>query len=230
MNNLENLFSDKNLYQLALTHKSWVNEHAGTHLHNERLEFLGDAVLEFIVSKEIYSRFPDKEEGYLTALRASLVNTVSLSEVAQELKLGEALLLSKGEEETGGRSNTSILANTVEAIIGALYLDQGIEEVEKFIDTNLLSNLDKRLSGTLKDAKSLLQEYVQAQGLPAPRYDVVDEKGPDHAKVFTIEAVVSGKTLGKGKGKNKGEAAQAAAQIALKKYLKLGEKLPISTE
>src|SRR3989344_6126143 len=188
---LSNLFKNLSLCEQALTHKSWMNEHPGKRGSNERLEFLGDAVLEFIVSKELYRRFPDKEEGYLTALRANLVNTINLSEIAQNLNLGQKLFLSKGEEETGGRTNHSLLANTIEAVVGALYLDRGLGEVEKFIEGNLLSTLDKKLAEPLKDAKSLLQEYVQAQGYPAPRYEVIDESGPDHAKKFKIAAIVN---------------------------------------
>ena len=116
-------FKNKSLLDLALTHRSWVNEHKGVRTSNERLEFLGDAVLEFVVSKEIYKKFPDKEEGYLTALRANLVNTVSLTEIAKKLNLGSILYLSKGEEESGGRTNPSLLADTVEAIIGAIFID-----------------------------------------------------------------------------------------------------------
>lgn len=224
MNKLEDLFKDKKLLKLALTHKSWVNEHAGDYQHNERLEFLGDAVLEFVVSKEIYSLFPEKKEGYLTALRANLVNTVSLSKTAKKLKLGDELLLSKGEEETGGRKNNSILANTVEAVIGAIFLDGGIRKTEKFIKEILLSNLDEKLLDSLKDAKSLLQEFVQAQGLPAPKYEVVEEAGPDHEKIFTIEVQVLGKSLAKGKGKNKSEAAQKAAEKALSHYVESEKK------
>jgi ribonuclease-3 len=214
---LKNLFKNKDLYKLALTHKSWVNENKGKRESNERIEFLGDAVLEFIVSKELFTRFPTKSEGYLTTLRASLVNTVNLSEVAEKLDLGAKLYLSKGEEESGGRKNSSILANTIEAVIGALYLDSGIEACEKFIDENLLTTITKKIAKPLKDAKSRLQEYVQAKGLPAPKYKVVKEKGPDHNKRFTIEVLVNQKAWGRGAGKNKAEAAQAAARKALSK-------------
>src|SRR6266576_3184980 len=126
-------FKNKDLLDLALTHRSWVNEHKGIRNSNERLEFLGDAILEFVVSKELYKDFPDKEEGYLTALRANLVNTISLAGVAEKLDLGSLIFLSKGEEDGGGRKNTSLLADTVEAIIGAMFIDKGIEEAEKFI-------------------------------------------------------------------------------------------------
>ncbi|KKR30698.1 ribonuclease III [Candidatus Woesebacteria bacterium RIFCSPHIGHO2_01_FULL_39_32] len=218
-NDLASLFKNLFLYEQALTHKSWVNEHPGKRGSNERLEFLGDAVLEFIVSKELYARFPDKEEGYLTALRANLVNTINLSEIAKSLNLGQKLYLSKGEEETGGRTNHSLLANTVEAIVGALFLDSGLGDVEKFIEEHLLSTLDKKLAQPLKDSKSLLQEYVQALGYPAPRYEVVEESGPDHSKQFTIAAMVNGDSLGRGRGRNKSEAAQEAARVALENVM-----------
>jgi len=227
---LENLFKNKNLYQQALTHKSWVNEHPKIRGSNERLEFLGDAILEFVISKELYKRFPNKEEGYLTALRANLVNTVSLAQIANKLRLGEKLFLSKGEEETGGRKNQSLLADTVEAIVGALFIDGGLELAEKFIEENLLSTLEERLKEPLKDAKSLLQEYVQAQGYPAPKYEVLEEKGPDHAKEFTIAAIVNGSIVGRGKGKNKSEAAQEAAKIALKNITKRHEKIEMKSQ
>jgi len=214
---LENNFNDKNLLDTALTHRSWVNEHARQRESNERLEFLGDAILEFVVSKEIYKRFPDKEEGYLTALRANLVNTVNLAKVAGKLDLGSKLFLSKGEEETGGRTNSSIMADTVEAVIGALFIDSGIEKAESFIFKYLLIDIEEKLEQPLKDAKSRLQEYVQAQGLQAPKYEVVGEEGPDHDKKFTIQVLVNQEEWGRGKGKNKSEAAQNAASKALEK-------------
>lgn len=214
---LKKFFKNKDLYILALTHKSWVNEHKGKRESNERLEFLGDAILEFVVSKDLFTRFPDKGEGYLTALRANLVNTVNLSETAKKLNLGTKLYFSKGEEESGGRKNPSILANTVEAIIGALYLDRGISACEQFIEKNLLTTIAVKISQPLKDAKSRLQEYVQAQGLPAPKYAVVKEEGPNHHKRFTIEVRVNNKTWGIGTGKNKSEADQEAAKRALAK-------------
>lgn len=216
--NLESLFDNKDLFTLALTHKSWVNEHSGARESNERLEFLGDAILEFVVSKEIYDRFPDQEEGYLTVLRANLVNTVSLAKLAQKLNIGDILFLSKGEEETGGRKNTSLLANTIEAIIGALFLDGGLPKAEKFIEDQLITTIDETLTQPLKDAKSRLQEMVQSRGLPAPRYEVVGEEGPDHNKEFTIQVLVDGKPIAKGSGKNKSEAAQKAAEKALEVY------------
>lgn len=209
------LFQNQNLYLQALTHRSWVNENDGNRGTNERLEFLGDAILEFVVSKAIYDKFPDEEEGYLTALRANLVNTKNLSQVAEKLDIGAEIFLSKGEEDGGGRTNTSLLADTVEAIIGALFLDQGIEIAQKFIEDNILVDIDKKAAMPLKDPKSLLQEKVQAKSLPAPKYQVVSEEGPDHNKKFTVEVIVNGKSTAIGIGRSKSEAEQDAASNAL---------------
>jgi len=216
---LKTLFSNQALLTLALTHKSWINEHPEAKGTNERLEFLGDAILEFIISEELYERFPDKEEGYLTALRANLVNTVNLAVLAQKLNLGEALLLSKGEEDGGGRQNQSLLADTVEAIIGALYLEKGFQVVHDFIRENLIVEIPEKVSKPLKDPKSRLQEYVQAKGLATPKYIVSSESGPDHNKDFIIEVKVEDKVLGKGLGKSKNTAEQKAAEEALKGIL-----------
>ncbi|KKR69649.1 MAG: Ribonuclease 3 [Candidatus Woesebacteria bacterium GW2011_GWA2_40_7b] len=210
-------FKDAALLDLALTHRSWVNEHKGVRSSNERLEFLGDAVLEFVVSKELYKKFPGEEEGYLTALRANLVNTVSLAGVAKKLDLGPLLNLSKGEEESGGRANPSLLADTVEAIIGAIFIDRGILDAEKFITESLLVETEKRASEPLKDPKSLLQEHVQSKSFPAPKYQVVEENGPDHDKKFVVEVIVSGQVWGRGEGKSKSVAEQEAAKNALAK-------------
>jgi ribonuclease-3 len=222
VDSLKSEFTDKKLFDHALTHRSWVNEHKGVRTSNERLEFLGDAVLEFVVSKELFKKFPDKEEGYLTALRANLVNTVALSEFATKIDLGKAIFLSKGEEEGGGRTNRSLLADTVEAIIGAIFIDRGISAAEKFIKENLMVNLDQKLKGPLKDCKSRLQELVQAKGLPAPKYQVIEESGPDHNKKFVIEVTVNGESWGRGVGKSKSIAEQDAACQALTK--RLGQK------
>lgn len=208
-------FNNQDLFQQALTHRSWINENKNQRESNERLEFLGDAVLEFVVSDAIYNQFPDKEEGFLTALRANLVNTVSLSEVAKNLDLGKMLFLSKGEDDGGGRENPSLLADTVEAIIGALFIDQGLSASKEFIENHLLTHLDERMAQPLKDAKSRLQELVQSQGHKTPKYQVVEESGPDHAKHFVIQALVDDKPAGRGEGKSKNEAEQAAAQSAL---------------
>lgn len=208
-------FKNSENFDLAITHRSWVNEHKGVRTHNERLEFLGDAVLEFIVSKALYTKFPDKEEGYLTALRANIVNTVSLAEVAKKLDLGAILFLSKGEEDSGGRTNPSLLADTVEAIIGALFIDQGIDAASEFIQENLLKDVETRAKAPLKDPKSVLQEFVQSQSYAAPKYQVVEESGPDHNKLFVIEVQVNGEPWGRGEGKSKSLAEQEAATKAI---------------
>lgn len=216
---LNSLFNNKNLLDLALTHKSWVNENPGKRGSNERLEFLGDAILEFVVSEQLYEKFPDKEEGYLTALRANIVNTVNLAKTAKNIDLGKAIYLSKGEEEGGGRENSSLLADTVEAVIGALYLDQGLPASENFIKENLLFDIEIKTKQPLKDPKSRLQEYVQAKGLPTPKYRVFKESGPDHEKNFQVEVVIDNKSWGLGEGKSKSLAEQKAAENALFKVL-----------
>lgn len=212
---LKTKFKDENLFLQALTHRSWVNENTKTRGTNERLEFLGDAILEFIVSEELFNKYPEKEEGYLTALRANLVNTKNLSELAIKIGIGPEIFLSKGEEDGGGRDNTSLLADTIEAIIGALFIDQGLGASKEFIVENILIDMDKKAASPLKDPKSLLQEKVQSEKLPAPKYQVISEEGPDHNKKFTIEVIVNGKSIAKGLGKNKSEAEQDAAQNAL---------------
>lgn len=219
INKLKKLFKNKDLLDQALTHKSWVNENQNIRQSNERLEFLGDAILEFVVSKDLFVKFPKKEEGYLTTLRASLVNTQNLAEIAEKMQVGESLYLSRGEEEGGGRKNVSLLADTMEAIIGALYLDQGMDKVQQFIEENLLSAVPDKIKKPLKDAKSRLQEHVQPNGLPAPKYKVLKNTGPDHAKKFIVEAVVAGKSWGRGVGKNKSTAEQNAAENALEQAL-----------
>lgn len=211
---LEGLFENSALLSQALTHRSWLNEHDAPG-HNERLEFLGDAVLEYVVSSSLYNQFPDKEEGFLTTLRANIVNTVNLSKFALKIKLGQSLKLSKGEENGNGRENESLMANTVEAVIGALYLDRGLESAQEFIADNLLQDIPEKLQEPLKDPKSRLQEMVQAEGLPTPHYKVISETGPDHEKQFKIEVTVGDTTLAVGEGKSKSRAQQAAAELAL---------------
>lgn len=216
---LTKLFKDQGLLEQAYTHKSWVNENQNKRESNERLEFLGDAILEFIVSKEIYLIFPNKEEGYLTTLRSNLVNTKNLAHIAEKLGIGEKIYLSRGEEESEGRKNPSLLADTLEAVIGALFLDQGMDITYEFVSKHLLSEVPEKISKPLKDAKSRFQEYVQSKGHPAPIYKVIKASGPDHNKKFIVEVLVSGKPKGRGAGKNKNSAAQGAAKNALKDIL-----------
>lgn len=217
LNQIKDSFKDKDLFDKALTHRSWVNENKEVRESNERLEFLGDAILEHIVSYDLFKKFPDKAEGYLTTLRANLVNTKNLFQVAKGLNLGDFLFLSKGEEESGGRTNESLLADTVEALIGAIYIDQGFDAASNFIDENVISHLTTKLNEPLKDPKSRLQEKVQAQRLPSPIYRVASSEGPDHNKLFRVEVKVNGQVIGIGEGKNKAEAQQKAAASALEK-------------
>jgi len=210
-----NLFKNKDLLTQALTHKSWVNEHPGGRDSNERLEFLGDAILEFVITETLFEKFPKHREGYLTALRSNLVNTQNLANLAIKLEIGETLYLSKGEEEGGGRKNPSLLADTVEAIIGALFIDSGLDTVSGFIKEYLVTEIPDKVSGHLKDPKSRLQEYVQSKGLPTPKYKVIEEAGPDHNKNYIIEVVVENDSWAKGEGKSKSLAEQEAAKNAL---------------
>ena len=170
--------------------------------------------MELIVTEYLYEKY-ENPEGELTNWRAALVNADMLSSICSEMEVEEYLFLSKGEEEGGGRENPSLLADTVEAIIGALYLDRGLDVVSEFIGQNIIVEIPEKVSGPLKDAKSRLQEYVQGQGLPAPRYKVIEEAGPDHNKEFVIEVAIDGKSWGKGLGKSKAVAEQEAAQKAL---------------
>lgn len=212
---LQKQFKDKALLDLALTHKSWVNENPGERTSNERVEFLGDAVLELVVTDYLYGKFPEKPEGYLTNLRANIVNTVNLARFAREKEIGNKIFLSKGEALTKGTENNSLLADTVESIIGAIYLDRGIEAAREFILDNLLTDLDIKIKEPLKDAKSMLQELVQSKGNPSPKYKVIKTLGPDHDRQFVIQVLIVGKVMGEGTGKNKSEAQQKAAQVAL---------------
>ncbi|MCX6725811.1 MAG: ribonuclease III [Candidatus Shapirobacteria bacterium] len=212
-------FSNQQLLKEALTHRSYLNEFKKEHLEsNERLEFLGDVVLSFVVSNWLFEKFPLFPEGKLTNLRSNLVKTTALSEIAQNLKIGDYLLLSRGEKESGGQKNPTLLANTTEAIIGAIFLDQGIKIVDNFIKINFEPLLKKTIaSGRLKDYKSLLQEKIQAKTGQSPIYKTTREEGPEHDKIFTIDVFANGKIMAKGVGKSKQKAEQEAAKIALEK-------------
>ncbi len=213
-------FNNKNLFELAFTHRSYLNESNGAIESNERLEFLGDSILSFVVSTYIYDKFKQKKEGELTSLRSVLTNTETLYEVAKELNLGNNLRLSKGEEETGGRESKTILANTYEAVVGALYLDQGLEATKKFIHGTIIEKIDEIVSTQgLKDPKSALQEFMQENHKTSPRYEVLEESGPDHNKIYTVGVFFGDELLAKGEGKSKQEAEKKAAQNALKPQL-----------
>ncbi|MEX1071175.1 MAG: ribonuclease III [Anaerolineales bacterium] len=210
--------SDKGLVTRALTHRSYLNENPGALEDNERLEFLGDAVLDFVVGAWLYSHFPEMSEGEMTRLRAGLVSTERLGAFGAKIQIGNALRMGHGEEESGGRHRQAMLCNAFEALIGALYLDSGIQAVEKFIDP-LLSQASIEIRGGAgdRDPKSLLQEWVQARGQGAPAYRIVAESGPDHSKDFVVEVSVAGKAVARGEGRSKQSASKSAAKEALKK-------------
>lgn len=210
-------FKDKGLLEQAFIHRSYINENSGLKLsHNERLEFLGDAVLELIVTDYLFNKYPDRDEGELTAYRSALVNAVIISEVANDIGMNEYLLLSKGEAKDAGRARSYILANTYEAYVGAVYIDQGYDKAREFITNTLLGKIDEIVSQKLwRDAKSLIQEKAQEYLSVTPSYRVISETGPDHDKHFTIGIFFGDEQVATGKGKSKQEAEQAAARLAL---------------
>jgi ribonuclease III len=212
-------FNNKELLKRSLTHRSYLNENKGEDLkNNERLEFLGDAVLELIISEHLFEAYPDRPEGELTSFRAAVVKTENLAKVSKELGLGEFLLMSKGEEMTGGREKEYLLANTFEAVLGALYLDQGYEESKSFVTKHLISQLETIVKYRLDiDAKTKLQERAQSLFKTTPVYKVIHEKGPDHDKVFTVAVSIKRKIYGEGTGATKQKAEDSAASEALKK-------------
>ncbi|MBI4137639.1 MAG: ribonuclease III [Candidatus Sungbacteria bacterium] len=211
------VFENKDLLQQALTHRSFLNEHPSTRRgHNERLEFLGDAVLELAVTEDLYHRFPDKPEGDLTSFRAALVNAVMLSDVAVDLNVNDFLRLSRGESKDTGRARQYILANTFEAIVGAMYLDQGYDAAKKFILGVLAPRLDDVLSKKLyKDPKSLFQEEAQERLGITPTYEVVREWGPDHDKHFVVGVFLNDEMVSEGEGPSKQIAQEEAARNGL---------------
>lgn len=209
-------FSNLHLLVRALTHGSYVNENPNALEDNERLEFLGDAVLDFVVGAWVYNHFPEMQEGDLTRMRSALVRTDTLAKFARHIDLGPALRLGRGELSSGGRRRDNLLCATFEAVIGAMYLDSGISAVEKFIEP-LLSNFTDKVIGhdEMYDPKSTLQEWAQSNRHGTPRYVTIDAAGPDHAKTFTVEVQLNGKAYGQGQGSSKQSAAQMAAQAAL---------------
>lgn len=212
-------FHNQKLLEQAFIHRSFLNEAKEKLESNERLEFLGDSILSFVVSEELYNDYPSLDEGMLTNMRSLLVNTKSLAKLASSLSFGNCLKLSRGEEELKGRLNQSLLADCFEAFIGALFIDQGIEAVRKFLSETLLPirfELEKKQS--LKDPKSLLQEYVQSKKRHSPVYAVLEETGPAHDKIFVIGVFVKDELVGRGSGKSKQIAEEEAAQKALSHY------------
>jgi ribonuclease-3 len=216
---LQYQFAHPELLELALTHPSFAHEHpgeGGEEYHNQRLEFLGDAVLDFLVAAWLYQKHPDLPEGPLTRLRATLVCTTTLASLAQRLGLGEALRLGRGEEESGGNARAANLCDAFEALVGALYLDGGLEIAWQRLEPWFVHEAQAILrSGADVDAKSRFQEWAQADLGITPAYRIVDENGPDHAKVFTAQVLLNEQVAGEGQGSSKRFAEQAAAQAAL---------------
>ncbi len=211
------IFSDKSLLIRALTHRSHLNEDPQLGmLDNERLEFLGDAVLDFLTGEYLYHRYPEMHEGELTNLRSALVKRETLALFAREINLGAYMLISKGERAAGGHQRVPLLAGAFEALIGALYLDQGLESVKQFWARFAEPHLQKILQGRLdKDAKSLLQELSQGAHQLKPLYQIISETGPDHAKEFVVEVRIGERVMGVGRGHTKQSAEQEAARMAL---------------
>ncbi len=219
-------FTFKNwlLLSRALTHRSYLNEHPEALEDNERLEFLGDAVLDFTVGAWLYNRYPEMAEGDLTRMRSALVYTEQLAVFARQIKLGDAMRLGRGELQGGGRERSPLLCDTFEAVVGALYLDGGIPSVLSFISPLLEGAADEIIvSRKTEDAKSVLQEWAQSHGYSAPRYQTRGSLGPEHSKQFEVEAVVNGEVVGVGFGQSKHAGEKAAAQDALQKLGLLSE-------
>ncbi len=212
-------FSNKKLIMQALKHRSFLSVTNEPRLQsNERLELLGDAVLGMVVVEHLYRRFPDKGEGELTAIKSLVVSRKILANVAQQIGLGEVVLLNEAEEKAGGRNRPSILADTFEAITGAIYLDGGLKTVVDFVSEKLLSRIDEILSKEqYRNFKSILLEYAQSHNMGVPRYVVRKEEGPDHKKIFTIDVLLRNRPMGTGRGNSKKKAEQIAAKYALRR-------------
>ena len=208
-------FSNISYLTRALTHRSYVNEHDDAVQDNERLEFLGDAVLDFVVGEWVYQRFPEMAEGNLTKLRSTLVKNERLADFARHLDLGRALRLGHGEQTSGGRARDNLLGSAFEALIGAMYLDKNLDEVKRFIYPILEWTRDSVID-ELQDPKSELQEWSQARKMGSPRYRLANASGPDHAKEFEMTVEIAGQLQGRGRGTSKSSAERAAAADALK--------------
>lgn len=202
----------------AITHRSYLNEHREARQdHNERYEFLGDAILELVVTDFLFGKYPERPEGELTAIRAALVNTTSLSDAASSLGINDFLLLSKGEERDTGRARQYILANTFESIIGAIYLDQGYDAARDFVASRLFDKTDTIVAKQLwRDSKSRFQELAQEHASVTPSYETLSQSGPDHDRVFTVGVFLGSEKIAEGKGRSKQEAEQLAAEAGIK--------------
>jgi ribonuclease-3 len=212
-------FNDLGLLRKALTHKSYANENQNLNLKdNERLEFLGDSVLDIVISEYMFNRYPDYPEGELAKMRAVVVSAPILANKSRKLDLGKYLLLGKGEEMTGGRSRSSILADAFEGLVGSIYLDRDLKVARRFILDLMKSDIDSVEAGEhIKDYKTILQEKIQQASNSRPEYAVIEEEGPDHSKLFTVQVRYDAKPLGQGTGSSKKEAQQEAAKSALEK-------------
>jgi len=212
-------FEDDSLFREALVHRSYLHENPSfPSRDNQRLEFLGDALLDFVAGDYLYRRYPKMREGELTSLRAALVKEETLARFAQALDLGRYLYLGRGEEESGGRERPSLLADAFEALAGALYLDGGLKAAKRFILRFLEPETDRIIAqGEVRDYKSLFQEEAQRRFQATPLYRTIDERGPDHNKLFTVEVLIAEKVYGRGEGRSKQAAEQEAARQALEK-------------
>ncbi len=209
-------FHDYMLLSRALTHSSFLNEHPDAIEDNERLEFLGDAVLDFMIGAWLYNRYPEMREGQLSKYRSALVQTTTLAEFARRIDIGQALRLGRGEYLASGKSKTALLCDAFEALVGSIYLDQGLEAVRAFVMPFMEGAIDDIIANHKDDdAKSRLQEILQSKNLPVPSYEVVREIGPDHSKIYEIEVSVGDNRLGIGRGSSKQKAAKEAARNAL---------------
>ncbi len=217
-------FSDWLLLNRALTHRSYLNEHNDALEDNERLEFLGDAVLDFVVGAWLYNRYPEMPEGDLTRMRSALVYTEQLAEFGRMINLGNVMRLGRGETQAGGRDRSALLCDTFEAVIGALYLDAGVDAVLRFVSP-LLDDASEQilLLRKTEDPKSMFQEWAQSEGYSAPQYITRSALGPDHSKIFEVDAVANGTVFGSGQGNSKQAAAKAAARNALIKIGRVTE-------
>jgi len=212
------VFKNKSLLKQAFTHRSYINENRDSNLfHNERLEFLGDAVLELIVTEFLFRQYPAENEGEMTSYRSALVNAVTLADIAEKLGMNDFLLLSRGEAKDTGRARQYILANTFEAFVGALFVDQGYAAAEKFVGEKLFGMIPEIMkTGKWMDAKSLFQEKAQEIAGVTPAYKTLKEEGPDHNKSFTVGVFLDKDMVARGSGKSKQEAEQKAAEEGLK--------------
>jgi ribonuclease-3 len=220
-------FKNQEYLITALTHRSYLNENRdNSSENNERLEFLGDAVLELITSVYLFETYPERPEGELTSFRSAIVRTESLAEASRDLGVGEYLRMSRGEAESGGADKDYLLANTYESILGAIYMDQGYEECKKFVHKTLVPKVENIVENRLDiDSKTKIQEMIQSEYKVTPTYDVIDEEGPDHDKTFTVAVKIEDETIGTGKGSSKQKAEEDAASDGIKFLLKKHKNL-----